>query len=148
MPSKRARISETTRESEIRTEAIQRRDAGIANCPVIIGSDKDEKAVGAARRNIVAAGFESVIRVYLHDATEPLKKSIRKYLEHGSGLIVCNPPYGKRLGEQQVLRSVYMRFGKQLRKEFPGWTVAVITSPVRHLGSHFSFCSSLPNWWM
>jgi len=113
---------------EIRDEAEARREAGIRSCPVVIGSDIDEKAVGAARKNIIAAGFEASIRVYLHDATEPLKKTIKKYLEHAPGLILCNPPYGKRLGEQQVLRSTYMRFGKQLRKEFPGWTVAMITS--------------------
>ena len=113
---------------EVREEAEQRRQLGMEKCPLIIGCDSDERAVGAARKNIIAAGLEDMIKVYLHDATEPLKKTIRKYLENRTGLILCNPPYGKRLGEQQVLRSTYMRFGKQLRKEFAGWTAAVITS--------------------
>lgn len=117
---------------EIREQAEARASSGRLRCPPITGSDIDQKVIGVARKNIEAAGMQDVIKVYLQDATEPPGKSIRNRLagsnEETPGLVLVNPPYGKRLGDEQMLRSTYMRFGKQLRKAFPGWVVAVITA--------------------
>ncbi|HVT33267.1 MAG TPA: bifunctional 23S rRNA (guanine(2069)-N(7))-methyltransferase RlmK/23S rRNA (guanine(2445)-N(2))-methyltransferase RlmL, partial [Rhodanobacteraceae bacterium] len=56
-----------------------------------------------------------------------------------AGLLVCNPPYGERLGDAQELTSLYRAFGERLREEFVGWRAAILTldeSLGRVLGLH------------
>src|SRR5690606_27331324 len=43
------------------------------------------------------------------------------------GLVITNPPYGERLGEQESLRHLYAHLGERLRAEFVGWRAAVFT---------------------
>jgi 23S rRNA (guanine2445-N2)-methyltransferase / 23S rRNA (guanine2069-N7)-methyltransferase len=45
-----------------------------------------------------------------------------------TGLIVTNPPYGKRIGEDKQLKSLYLDLGRRLKSEFPGWQVALFTA--------------------
>ncbi|MBE9560583.1 MAG: bifunctional 23S rRNA (guanine(2069)-N(7))-methyltransferase RlmK/23S rRNA (guanine(2445)-N(2))-methyltransferase RlmL [Proteobacteria bacterium] len=104
-------------------DAEEKKQTGLAAAPVISGSDNSEQLVGIARTNIKAAGLESVIKVFLQDAS----KDITPYTEK-QGLIVTNPPYGKRIGQVQLLRTLYHRFGLQLKKNFDGWTAVIITS--------------------
>jgi len=107
----------------IRQQAEDRKQAGLNHVPVITGSDNSEQLVGIARLNIKAAGLDSVIKVFLRDAS----KDITPYTEK-PGLIVTNPPYGKRIGQVQLLRTLYHRFGVQLKTHFDGWTAVIITS--------------------
>jgi putative N6-adenine-specific DNA methylase len=44
-----------------------------------------------------------------------------------AGFIITNPPYGKRLGEPEDAEACYARMSL-LRRGFPGWKLAVITS--------------------
>ena len=37
------------------------------------------------------------------------------------GLILCNPPYGKKLGSENELISLYGRMGNFLKENFSGW---------------------------
>jgi 23S rRNA (guanine2445-N2)-methyltransferase / 23S rRNA (guanine2069-N7)-methyltransferase len=43
------------------------------------------------------------------------------------GLLVCNPPYGERIGDQDTLKSLYNLLGAKLREEFAGWKAAIFT---------------------
>ena len=104
-------------------EAEDKKQLGLNNMPHITGSDNSEQLVGVARLNIKAAGLESVAKVFLRDAS----KDITPYSEK-PGLIVTNPPYGKRIGQVQMLRTLYHRFGQQLKMHFNGWTAVIITS--------------------
>jgi 23S rRNA (guanine2445-N2)-methyltransferase / 23S rRNA (guanine2069-N7)-methyltransferase len=79
--------------------------------------------VGITRKNIKDAGLPSFIKISLQDAS----KNITPCTE-AAGLIVTNPPYGKRIGQVQLLRTLYHRFGQQLKVNFNGWTVAIITT--------------------
>jgi 23S rRNA G2445 N2-methylase RlmL len=47
---------------------------------------------------------------------------------------VTNPPYGVRVSAGRDLRDLYARFGDVLRRECPGWQVAVLCSEARLLG--------------
>ncbi|HEB81266.1 MAG TPA: bifunctional 23S rRNA (guanine(2069)-N(7))-methyltransferase RlmK/23S rRNA (guanine(2445)-N(2))-methyltransferase RlmL [Gammaproteobacteria bacterium] len=112
-------------------DARQRKQQGLENLPCICGSDSSEQLVGIARKNLQRAGLPADIRVSLQDATQKLTPCCRVRDEHGrevGGLIVCNPPYGKRIGQTSALRQLYFRFGKQLKANFNGWTVAIISS--------------------
>ncbi len=44
-----------------------------------------------------------------------------------NGLIICNPPYGERLGEEAEAEKLYGDMAS-LFKEFPGWEIGVITA--------------------
>lgn len=104
-------------------DAQNKEQAGLNDMPVICGSDNSEILVGIARTNIKAAGLSSLIKVSLQDATKNLTPCAEK-----QGLLVTNPPYGKRIGQVQVLRTLYHRFGEQLKAGFDGWTAVIITS--------------------
>ena len=45
-----------------------------------------------------------------------------------SGLLICNPPYGERLGEVRELQGLYEDLGRLVREEFPGWRAAILTT--------------------
>ncbi len=104
-------------------DAEQKKQAGLLTLPQITGSDNSEQLVGISRTNIQAAGLDAVIKVYLRDASKDITPYTKKL-----GLIVSNPPYGKRIGQVQILRTLYHRFGMQLKANFNGWTAVIITS--------------------
>ena len=37
------------------------------------------------------------------------------------GTVICNPPYGERLGTTPALIALYSVFGQRLKNEFGGW---------------------------
>jgi putative N6-adenine-specific DNA methylase len=43
------------------------------------------------------------------------------------GTLLCNPPYGERLGEEKELVPLYRTLGEVMRKHFAGWTAFVFT---------------------
>jgi len=104
-------------------EAEENKKQGLRGLPVICGSDNDEKLVGIARNNIRDAGLPSFIKISLQDATNDLMPHTEE-----QGLIVTNPPYGKRIGQVQLLRTLYHRFGQQLKANFNGWVAIIITT--------------------
>ena len=117
------KLFEQEKWQSILQDARDRQLAGLKDIAEICGSDNSEKLVGIARINIREAGLSSVIKVSLQDATKDLKPCAAQ-----PGLLVTNPPYGKRIGQVQVLRTLYHRFGEQLKAGFDGWTAVIITS--------------------
>jgi 23S rRNA (guanine2445-N2)-methyltransferase / 23S rRNA (guanine2069-N7)-methyltransferase len=107
----------------IYNDAVDKKQKAMQSLPVICGTDNSEELVEIARRNIKAAGLSSVIKVSVQDATVNLLPPTEE-----PGLIVTNPPYGKRIGQVQLLRTLYHRFGVQLKSSFNGWTAVIITS--------------------
>lgn len=101
----------------------ERRMAG--QLPEIRGYDADPRVIGRARDNIARAGLEKVVRVTVKPLAE-LKKPTHKPLPHG--LVICNPPYGERLGEKQSLAYLYRELGAAMSREFSGWEAAIFTS--------------------
>ena len=86
----------------------------------ILGSDNDPKCVSLAMANARKAGVGNVIEFRDGDAT-------KMALPAESGIIVCNPPYGQRMLEQQSAQRLYQAFGRHL-KFADGWKKYVITS--------------------
>jgi putative N6-adenine-specific DNA methylase len=43
------------------------------------------------------------------------------------GILICNPPYGERIGEEKELRGVYQALGDVFKERCPGWTLYVFT---------------------
>ena len=44
------------------------------------------------------------------------------------GLVIVNPPYGMRIGDNKGLISLYRTLGQTLRARFTGWRVGLVTS--------------------
>jgi putative N6-adenine-specific DNA methylase len=86
----------------------------------ILGSDRDEGAVTAARANAERAGVAADVdfAVRAVSAIEP---------PPGPGWMVINPPYGVRVGERDPLRNLYAALGRTLRAQCPGWTLALLS---------------------
>jgi len=91
--------------------------------PRLIGVEKSYKVAEIARENIHAAGLDSVIEIKQADSVDVVKD-----LPDVTGLIVTNPPYGKRIGESKQLKSLYLELGRKLKNRFPGWNVALFTA--------------------
>jgi 23S rRNA (guanine2445-N2)-methyltransferase / 23S rRNA (guanine2069-N7)-methyltransferase len=92
--------------------------------PDLLGYDASGKAVDNARRNIEAAGLDKHVRVLRKDLGQ-LVRPTHKQLQ--PGLVVANPPYGERLGDEASLVHLYRLFGEKLRTEFQGWKGAIFT---------------------
>ena len=86
----------------------------------ILGSDNDPKCVSLAMANARKAGVADCIRFKDGDAT-------KLDLPAESGIIVCNPPYGQRMMEQQSAQRLYAAMGRHW-KYADGWKKYIITS--------------------
>ncbi len=110
---------------QLHAEAVARAEAGLARLDVrFFGYDQDGGVLAEARRNVQAAGVERMIRF----ERQPLTALRRPVEAQAPGLVVCNPPYGQRLGEQAGLVPLYRELGTKLAGEFIGWHASVITS--------------------
>lgn len=93
--------------------------------PEIRGYDADPAVVRSAQQNIARMGLEKTIRVSVKSLSELKKPS---HLPMPLGLLVCNPPYGERLGEKDSLVYLYRQLGELMATEFSGWQAALLTS--------------------
>ena len=91
--------------------------------PVLIGIEKSGKVAEIARANIRSAGFEGLIDIRQGDTVRVITE-----VPATPGLIITNPPYGKRMGESRELRQLYLELGRTLKSRFPGWDVALFTA--------------------
>ncbi len=96
-----------------------------ATLPEIRGYDADPGVIRSAQQNIARMGLEKTVRVSVKSLSE-LKKPSHAPLPFG--LLVCNPPYGERLGEKASLVYLYRQLGELMAAEFSGWQAALLTS--------------------
>ncbi|MCQ4313381.1 bifunctional 23S rRNA (guanine(2069)-N(7))-methyltransferase RlmK/23S rRNA (guanine(2445)-N(2))-methyltransferase RlmL [Pseudomonas stutzeri] len=111
--------------NRLHAEAQARAEAGLARKPLWIrGYEADPRLIQPAKNNIERAGLASWIRVYQGDVAtfEPRPDQNQK------GLVICNPPYGERLGDEASLVYLYQNLGERLRQACLGWESAVLTS--------------------
>jgi putative N6-adenine-specific DNA methylase len=87
----------------------------------IYGSDIDLRAVRVARHNLKVAGLEEVAKVMQSDF-------IKLEPPRSEGVLVTNPPYGKRLGEDEDLKEVYPIWAKHMKESFGGWDTYFLTA--------------------
>lgn len=103
-------------------EARERRAAGSSKPLTLRGYDADPQAVRASIENVERAQLRSFIHVERRDLEQLTRESAAP-----TGLVVTNPPYGERIGDQQQLQSLYETLGAKLRDHFEGWKAAVLT---------------------
>ena len=86
----------------------------------ILGSDRDARMIESARRNAERAGVVARIALTCRDADAARPPS-------PTGLVITNPPYGRRLGDARAAARGYRDLGRLLRAHFRGWRAAVVT---------------------
>jgi putative N6-adenine-specific DNA methylase len=104
----------------IRDEA---RNGVLKELPAPIGgSDVHRDALELAKQNARAAGIGHLVRL------ERLELGEAKAPDGPPGTLICNPPYGERLGDEKELIGLYRKIGDAARARFPGWRLLVFTS--------------------
>lgn len=113
-------------------EAIKKEaDSGIMEAEhTIFASDRSEKAVNIAKRNFKNAGLHKDIELKLafFDEITPARQE---------GILVFNPPYGKRLEERGEIVDLYRSIGDTLKKSFSGfeaWIISPDTEIAKFIG--------------
>ncbi len=109
--------------NKLRIEAQQRKKLGIESLPIIVGFDQNRQTVNTALAHIANAGLQHKVHVERRDIEDASPASSWK-----PGLLICNPPYGERLGTEQETSDLYKRFGESLKAHFVGWKAAMIIS--------------------
>lgn len=97
----------------------------------IVGSDIDADAVRMSLANVAQAGIGDWVHVEKRSLADLQRPAAAR------GLVVCNPPYGERIGAESSLPSLYGELGAVLRERFTGWQAAILTGNpplARHLG--------------
>ncbi|MEB0040813.1 MULTISPECIES: bifunctional 23S rRNA (guanine(2069)-N(7))-methyltransferase RlmK/23S rRNA (guanine(2445)-N(2))-methyltransferase RlmL [unclassified Pseudomonas] len=109
---------------KLHDEAQERADIGLVKPPLWIrGYEADPRLIQPARNNIDRAGLSDWIKVYQGEVAtfEPRPDQNQK------GLVICNPPYGERLGDEASLLYLYQNLGERLRQACLNWEAAVFT---------------------
>ncbi len=86
----------------------------------ISGSDRDASVLHLAKRHVERAGVSHQIQLVHSDFKDMIYQG-------DYGCIVCNPPYGERMGEKEEVEALYREMGKMFQT-LPQWSKYVITS--------------------
>lgn len=108
---------------ELLDDANARREAGLAAMQnKLEGFDADAKVLNTARDNARRAGVEAFIHYEKRDLSR-----LQRPAKEEKGLLLTNPPYGERLGDEPTLFFLYQHLGERLKADFTGWQGAVFT---------------------
>ncbi len=108
----------------LHAEAEERAAAGLAKPPLWIrGYEADPRLIQPGRNNVERAGLSNWIKIYQGELAtfEPRPD------QNQTGLVICNPPYGERLGDEASLLYLYQNLGERLRQACMNWEAAVFT---------------------
>ncbi|MEM9266794.1 MAG: THUMP domain-containing protein [Cyanobacteria bacterium P01_F01_bin.13] len=86
----------------------------------VTGCDRDLDMLTDARTNADYSGVADHIQFTYTDFANIEAPS-------DSGIIICNPPYGERLGKPENLAPFYKQMGDILKQRFKGWTAYILS---------------------
>lgn len=85
----------------------------------ILAVDNNPKAIAAVEKNLEVIGLDGVIQLSCGNMQQLQP-------QFPTGLMICNPPYGERLGKNASLKSLYHDLGRVYGKDFAAWQGAII----------------------
>lgn len=88
--------------------------------PPLQGRDIDSRVLRSARDNLSRAGLQDYVQLQQGDLADLAAAGQER------GLIICNPPYGERLGEQSEALAQYQLLGDKLFQHYQGWRAAIL----------------------
>ena len=86
------------------------------------GFDLDSRVLAKAEQNAQNAGVAHAIQWLQGDAA-----ALKNPYPTQIGTVVCNPPYGEKLGTAPALIALYSVFGQRLKQQFTGWNVSIFS---------------------
>ena len=86
----------------------------------VLGYDADASAIAVARNNARKAGVG-------HDIQFEKKDIHDLWIDQQYGILISNPPYGRRMAEYREINAIYITLNKMLRKK-KGWSVYILTA--------------------
>ncbi len=130
-----------------RLQEEARSQAGRGDAPPMFASDHDPEMVALARRSAEAAGIGECVEFAVRELSNNVPADGVM-----PGLVIANPPYGERLGDDTSAARVHAELGRVLRAGFRGWHAAVLSGDkglTRRLGAesaarHAVFNGALP----
>ncbi len=103
---------------QLKTEARQQQRSQLP--ARIYGRDRAWDMLEQAQVNVENAGLDQHLDLSCRELSELEPPS-------DQGIIICNPPYGKRLGEVKALGSLYQELGDIFKQRFKGWIAYVLS---------------------
>ncbi|NNM50996.1 MAG: hypothetical protein HKM02_02060 [Pseudomonadales bacterium] len=105
-------------------EAHQRRQAARTRpWPRLTGCDAAREAIEVTRENLKAAGYAADVQLLVQPLAELPESTC-------TGLVITNPPYGERLGDEAHSRWLYQALGRLCRQRRPSQVVTTIAPQV------------------
>ena len=92
------------------------------NSPHFYGFDLDHRVLQKAKQNAKNAGVEHLMQWQQGDVA-----AIKNPSPNVVGTVICNPPYGERLGTTPALIALYSVFGQRLKQQFAGWNASIFS---------------------
>ena len=86
----------------------------------VIATDIDPAMIALARENAARAGVAEAIEFQVCDFAETP-------VPPGGGVVLCNPEYGSRLGEEEELKGLYRRLGDFLKQRATGYQAFIFS---------------------
>jgi putative N6-adenine-specific DNA methylase len=90
----------------------------------IFGRDRYGDELKRAEQNLEAAGLAGCVELKQADVLETRPPA-------PAGVMVTNPPYGVRLGEDAELAEFYPKLGDALKRNYPGWRCYLFSGDTR-----------------
>lgn len=88
----------------------------------IFGSDIDPDCVLLSQKNAERAGVSENISFDVRDA-----RSFCSPIDGARGTVVCNPPYGERMGDRESAAELIREVGKAMAQSVPNWQLYFIS---------------------
>jgi putative N6-adenine-specific DNA methylase len=86
----------------------------------VLGLEQDPAVLAQARCNAEAAGVAAWIQLRGGDCRDFVPPE-------QPGVLVCNPPYGERLGEAEALEGLYADLGRMVKERCSGWSLWLLS---------------------
>lgn len=107
-------------QQEVREAGSLLDKAATLTLPPLLGRELDPSILDQAQQNAAAAGVAARLSLQPGDLRDLIPPP-------GPGLVVCNPPYGERVGEKDALEGLYADLGILLKERFSGWTLWLLS---------------------
>ncbi len=86
----------------------------------LLGLEQEPEVLAQARHNAAAAGVAPWINLQTGDCRDFQPPA-------NPGILVCNPPYGERIGEADALEALYADLGAMVKERCSGWTLWLLS---------------------
>ncbi|EGY33784.1 hypothetical protein SC1083_1187 [Aggregatibacter actinomycetemcomitans serotype e str. SC1083] len=86
------------------------------------GFDLDHRVLQKAKQNAKNAGVAHLMQWQQGDVA-----ALKNPSPNATGTVICNPPYGERLGTTPALIALYSVFGQRLKQQFASWNASIFS---------------------